>query len=108
LLEEAGVDFVYIHTGQHYDYEMNQVFIEELGLPKPHYMFKLEHSSPAAQIGEVMIHVDRAVSGLKSMPRLTLVQGGTRTASSGRRWRLYGIKYFRQIRRSSVGSAEPA
>jgi len=76
-LEEAGVDFVYIHTGQHYDYEMSQVFIEELGLPKPLYTFKLEHSSPAAQIGEVMIHIDRAVSGLKSRPRLTLVQGDT-------------------------------
>jgi len=76
-LEEAGVGFIYIHTGQHYDYEMSQVFIEELGLPKPLYTFRLEHPSPAAQIGEVMIHIDKAVSGLRSRPGLTLVQGDT-------------------------------
>ena len=76
-LEEKGIDFVYIHTGQHYDYEMSWIFIEELSLPKPLYTFKLEHLSPAAQIGEVMIHIDKVVNNLEHKPRLTLVQGDT-------------------------------
>jgi len=76
-LGEKGIDFIYIHTGQHYDYEMSWMFIEELDLPKPLYAFRLEHSSPAAQIGEVMIHIDKAVNSLRSRPRITLVQGDT-------------------------------
>jgi len=32
-LEKRGVEYTFVNTGQHYDYEMNQIFIEELGLP---------------------------------------------------------------------------
>ncbi|MEM4488919.1 MAG: UDP-N-acetylglucosamine 2-epimerase, partial [Desulfurococcaceae archaeon] len=52
-LEKRGVEFIYVHTGQHYDYDMSKRFIEELGLPNPHIEFRLENSSPAAQIGEI-------------------------------------------------------
>jgi len=76
-LEEQGLDFVYIHTGQHYDYEMSQVFIEELGLPRPHFAFKLEVATPASQLGEIMIHIDKVIGVLKNNPKLTLVQGDT-------------------------------
>lgn len=76
-LVDEGVEFTYIHTGQHYDYEMSQVFIEELELPKPHYSFRLENYTPASQLGEVMIHIDKVVSSLKGRPKLTLVQGDT-------------------------------
>ena len=76
-LEAAGIDFVYIHTGQHYDYEMSQVFIEELGLPRPHFVFRLEGASPASQLGEMMIYVDKVVGSLRAKPRLTLVEGDT-------------------------------
>jgi len=76
-LMDEGLDFTYIHTGQHHDYEMSQVFIEELELPKPHYSFELENHTPASQLGEVMIHIDKAVASLMRKPRLTLVQGDT-------------------------------
>ncbi|MGC9106948.1 MAG: non-hydrolyzing UDP-N-acetylglucosamine 2-epimerase [Infirmifilum sp.] len=76
-LEVAGLDFVLIHTGQHFDFEMSRVFIEELGLPEPHVGFSLENSSPAAQIGEMMIKLERAVANLGRRFNIMLVQGDT-------------------------------
>ena len=77
-LERRGIDFVFIHTGQHYDYEMSRVFLEELGLPNPHESFELENSNPAAQIGEMMIKLERALEGLRGL-RVMLIQGDTNT-----------------------------
>ena len=34
-LEEAGVDYVFVWSGQHYDYEMSRIFFEQLKLPEP-------------------------------------------------------------------------
>jgi len=79
-LERRGVDFVFVHTGQHYDYEMSQSFLEELGLPKPHETFVLENSNPSAQIGEMMIKLERFLGGLRGRrPKVMLIQGDTNT-----------------------------
>ena len=77
-LEKRGVDFIFIHTGQHHDYEMSRVFLEELELPKPHESFALENSNPAAQIGEMMIKLERALGGLRKL-EVMLIQGDTNT-----------------------------
>jgi UDP-N-acetylglucosamine 2-epimerase (non-hydrolysing) len=77
-LERKGLDFFFVHTGQHYDYEMSRVFIEELGLPEPSISFELENSNPAAQIGEMMIKLEKAIEG-KSKPKMMLIQGDTNT-----------------------------
>ncbi|MEM4889322.1 MAG: UDP-N-acetylglucosamine 2-epimerase, partial [Thermosphaera sp.] len=70
-------DNVMVFTRQHYDYDMSKRFIEELGLPNPHIEFRLENSSPTAQIGEIMIKVEKALESLKRKPIVTLVQGDT-------------------------------
>ncbi|MEM4450299.1 MAG: UDP-N-acetylglucosamine 2-epimerase (non-hydrolyzing) [Nitrososphaerota archaeon] len=76
-LEKRGIDFFYIHTGQHYDYEMSKRFIRELELPNPNCEFKLENSSPAAQIGEIMIKIEKAIELVRQKPEITFVQGDT-------------------------------
>jgi UDP-N-acetylglucosamine 2-epimerase (non-hydrolysing) len=79
-LEKRGVDFAFIHTGQHYDYEMSQVFLEKLGLPKPHESFALENNNPAAQIGEMMIKLEGSLERLQSKrSKIMLIQGDTNT-----------------------------
>ena len=47
-LREAGIDEVVLHTGQHYDRELSQVFFEELGLEEPGYALDLRTADPAA------------------------------------------------------------
>jgi len=79
-LEKRGIDFIFMHTGQHYDYEMSQVFLTELSLPKPHESFVLENSNPAAQIGEMMIKLEGSLKRLRSKrPKVMLIQGDTNT-----------------------------
>jgi len=77
-LEKRGVNFVFIHTGQHYDYEMSRVFIEELELPQPHTSFVLKNSNPAAQVGEMMIKLEKTIERL-GRHRVMLIQGDTNT-----------------------------
>jgi len=77
-LERRGVDFVFIHTGQHYDYEMSKVFLDELELPKPHESFVLESSNPAAQVGEMMIKLEKTLEEYRDRRlRVMLIQGDT-------------------------------
>jgi UDP-N-acetylglucosamine 2-epimerase (non-hydrolysing) len=79
-LERRGVEFTFIHTGQHFDYEMSQIFINELGLPKPDESFILGNNDPASQIGEMMIKLDRSLERHKGRRhKIMLIQGDTNT-----------------------------
>lgn len=77
-LERRGLDFTFVHTGQHYDYEMSKLFIEQLELPKPHIQFKLSNRSPVAQLGEMMIKLENFLRNLKRS-LIMLIQGDTNT-----------------------------
>jgi len=77
-LERRDLHFALIHTGQHYDYQMSKVFIDELELPKPHDSFILENKNPAAKIGEMMIKLGKSLRDLGKF-RIMLIQGDTDT-----------------------------
>jgi len=77
-LERRGFDFLFIHTGQHYDYEMSKVFIKELELPKPHVSFMLKNDNPATQIGQMIIKLEKTLEK-SGKHRVMLVQGDTNT-----------------------------
>ena len=77
-LERRDLHFALIHTGQHYDYQMSKVFIDELELPKPHDSFILENKNPAAKIGEMMIKLGKSLQDLGKF-RIMLIQGDTDT-----------------------------
>ena len=47
-------DEVIIHTGQHYDYEMNKIFFDELGIPEPDYHLGVGSGSRGYQTGEIL------------------------------------------------------
>ncbi len=74
-LQSRGLDFTFVHTGQHHDYEMSKIFIEELGLPEPDFSFELKGETPGEQIGEMIIHLDRVAQARK--PKVVAVQGDT-------------------------------
>jgi len=76
-LDELGVEYRFIHTGQHYDYNMSLLFVKQLELRPPDRSFELEASKPAAQIGEMMLKLEAAIGDLKSAT--VVIQGDTNT-----------------------------
>jgi UDP-GlcNAc3NAcA epimerase len=75
----AGIEEVVVHTGQHYDRELSQVFIEELGLPEPRYRLDLKTADPDVMQPEI----ERAIR--RESPDLVLVYGDTNSTLAGAR-----------------------
>jgi len=73
--EEEGSPFVFVYCGQHYDYNMSQQFIEQLGLPAPEYGFKVRTYSPVLQTARILTVVESVVR--KVNPKIVLVEGDT-------------------------------
>jgi UDP-N-acetyl-L-fucosamine synthase len=76
-LFDEHCDHVLVHTGQNYDYELNEVFFEELGLRRPdHFLGSATGSEgPAQTIGNVIIGVDRVLA--QEVPEALLLLGDT-------------------------------
>lgn len=72
-MEKANFSQVLIHTGQHYDYKMSELFFDELGLPRPHVNLSVGSGSHAVQTGEIMKRVEGIF--IKEKPSLVLVVG---------------------------------
>ena len=64
-----------IHTGQNYDYELNEVFFKDLGIRKPDLYLGAAGKSPAESIGQIIISVDEALKTFK--PEALLILGDT-------------------------------
>lgn len=77
---DAHADHVLIHTGQNYDYELNQVFFDDLGLRKPDHFLNVAGGSAAETIGRVIIEVDRVLETVR--PEAMLVLGDTNSCLS--------------------------
>ncbi len=75
LLQRNGFNPTLIHTGQHHDYELCEQFVDQLRLPRPGHSFKLEKDTPAGQIGEIMVKLERILG--RSGAKLLLIQGDT-------------------------------
>jgi UDP-N-acetylglucosamine 2-epimerase (non-hydrolysing) len=72
---------VLIHTGQHYDYEMNKIFFEDLEIPEPDYHLGVGSSMHGFQTGEMMKKIEEVL--LEEKPDLTLVFGDTNSTIAG-------------------------
>jgi UDP-N-acetyl-L-fucosamine synthase len=79
---DAHCDHVLVHTGQNYDYELNQVFFDDLGIRKPdHFLDSASNSTGAAHtIGNLIISVDRVLG--QERPEAILVLGDTNSCLS--------------------------
>lgn len=66
---------VLVHTGQHYDYNMSELFFEELDIPKPDYNLGISGGSHAKMTGNMMIAVEEVL--IKEKPDWLLVYGDT-------------------------------
>lgn len=68
-------DHVLVHTGQNYDYELNEIFFQDLGIRKPDHFLNAAGASGAETIGNVIIAVDRLLAEVN--PEALLVLGDT-------------------------------
>ena len=66
---------VVVHTGQNYDYELNEIFFEDLELRKPDYFLGAAGSSASDTIGQIIARTDRVLE--KEQPEAMLVLGDT-------------------------------
>lgn len=73
-------EHVLVHTGQNYDYELNQIFFDDLGIRKPDYFLNAAGSTGAETIGKVIIAVDEVLAEVK--PEAMLVLGDTNSCMS--------------------------
>jgi UDP-N-acetyl-L-fucosamine synthase len=75
-------DHILVHTGQNYDYELNQIFFDDLGVRKPDYFLNsAENSCSAANtIGNLITAVDKVLSEVK--PQAMLILGDTNSSLS--------------------------
>jgi UDP-N-acetylglucosamine 2-epimerase len=68
-------EHVLVHTGQNYDYELNEIFFQDLGIRKPDHFLNAAGQSGAETIGNVIIAVDKVLVEVK--PQALLVLGDT-------------------------------
>ncbi|HGN0446818.1 non-hydrolyzing UDP-N-acetylglucosamine 2-epimerase [Proteus mirabilis] len=73
-------EHIIVHTGQNYDYELNEVFFNDLGVRKPDYFLNAAGTNAAETIGNVIIKVDQVLE--KVMPEAVLILGDTNSCIS--------------------------
>jgi UDP-N-acetylglucosamine 2-epimerase (non-hydrolysing) len=64
---------ILVHTGQHYDTKMSQIFFDDLEIPRPHLFFKVGSGSHAEQTAKIMVACERVL--LKRRPDVVLLVG---------------------------------
>ncbi len=111
--QRRGVEFILIHTGQHYSYEMDRIFFQDLELPDPQYNLNVGSGTHGKQTGAILVAIEKVL--LDEKPNSILVQGDTNTVLAGA---LAAVKlnipighveaglrsYDRQMPRRSTGS----
>ncbi|MCB0162689.1 MAG: UDP-N-acetylglucosamine 2-epimerase (non-hydrolyzing) [Anaerolineae bacterium] len=72
-MQQPGIDPILLHTGQHYDDRMSQIFFDELGLPKPDIYLDIGSGSHAEQTAKVMVAFEKVLQ--ERRPDLVVVVG---------------------------------
>lgn len=75
LEESDAVEHILVHTGQNYDYELNEVFFEDFKLKKPDYFLNAATGTPVETIGNILVNIDPILDEVQ--PDAFLVLGDT-------------------------------
>lgn len=81
LAEAEGVEEIIVHTGQHFDANMSDVFFEEMCIPKPHYNLNINGLSHGAMTGQMLEKIEEVL--VKEKPDWVLVYGDTNSTIAG-------------------------
>lgn len=80
-LEAQGIDVLLVHTGQHYDTEMSDIFLRELGLPRPDVFLGVGSGTHAEQTARALIGVEGVLR--EEQPALVVVPGDVNSTLAG-------------------------
>lgn len=75
LEESEAIEHILVHTGQNYDYELNEVFFDDFGLRKPDYFLNAAGGSPMETVGQILANIDPILAD--EAPDSFLVLGDT-------------------------------
>ncbi|MFC0521295.1 non-hydrolyzing UDP-N-acetylglucosamine 2-epimerase [Mesonia maritima] len=75
LDQSEAIEHILVHTGQNYDYELNEVFFEDLGIRKPDYFLEAAGKTATETVGNILIKVDPLLEQVQ--PEAFLVLGDT-------------------------------
>lgn len=79
--EEKSVEYFILHTGQHYSYEMDRAFFNDMELPEPKYNLDVGSGTHAVQTAKILTGIEDVL--IKEKPDVVLVQGDTNTVMAG-------------------------
>lgn len=79
--EKQGINYYILHTGQHYSYEMDKIFFEQLKLPQAKYNLDVGSGKHGEQTGKMLAAIEEIL--IKDRPDIVLVQGDTNTVLAG-------------------------
>lgn len=79
--QRCGLDYSIIHTGQHYSYQMDRIFFEQLELPQPDHNLDVGSGNHGEQTGRIMAGLEKVL--MAERPDVVLVQGDTNTVMAG-------------------------
>lgn len=77
----SGIEEIIVHTGQHFDRNMSDVFFKEMQIPTPHYFLDINSVSHGAMTGRMLERIEEVL--LKEQPDIVLVYGDTNTTLAG-------------------------
>lgn len=80
-LAKQGIDEVLVHTGQHYDNNMSQIFFDELEMPAPHFNLGVGSGLHGQQTGEMLIAIEKIL--VQEKPDTLLIYGDTNSTLAG-------------------------
>ncbi len=79
--DKEGMEEIIVHTGQHFDKNMSEIFFEEMSIPKPNYNLNINGLQHGAMTGQMMQGVEEIL--LKEKPDFVLVYGDTNSTLAG-------------------------
>jgi UDP-N-acetylglucosamine 2-epimerase (non-hydrolysing) len=81
ILEAKKADFFTLHTGQHYSYQLDSIFFEQMALPRPRYNLETGSGSHAEETARMLIGIEKIL--LDEKPGIVLVEGDTNSVLAG-------------------------
>ena len=78
---DKSVEHIIVHTGQNYDYELNEIFYKDLDLRKPDYFLSVGGGTLAETIAKILVETEKVL--VKEKPDAIVILGDTNSALGG-------------------------